>query len=463
MKCPKCGYISFDYLSNCKRCHTDLGSVRQILGVLAVGVGTPGVLLQSTALGGVSNALGEFLFSESSDSGEAAFKFEEAMDEKMPPVAEMKGVSDQVAKMEESVLDLIGDTGDLEEIHLDLSGTQEELSFEPGLDAEAIDEGTEGLDLELDITTAESSIVASQVIDQRELELTTEPEIGSTEAAESPAPPEEPVRTLDVSELEEGLPWLAEEPMAVTPEVQEGPVLSLSEEAAEELSPQVEGEVKKPEVAEVFGDEEAEGMLQVSDLEEEFSGLIGEPVVATPETREESIFDVSDEKLEDLPLILEGEVQDPAEAGTPSHEEAVKSEKAGGVLDFPDLEEELSALVDETLSVASQDQGESIIDLSDETLTDQSLADLSLEELGKDEIFQGLESEGGGASLDAAPGDTSGEDLSIVDLDLDAEMAADLDELTRDVEQSLKQLAEEAEVSMSDKEILASIPDETKR
>ncbi len=36
MKCPKCGYSSFDYLDECKNCNTDISDVRAQLGVIAV-------------------------------------------------------------------------------------------------------------------------------------------------------------------------------------------------------------------------------------------------------------------------------------------------------------------------------------------------------------------------------------------------------------------------------------------
>jgi len=36
MRCPKCGYHSFDYLSECGKCHTDLSKVRQELGFSSV-------------------------------------------------------------------------------------------------------------------------------------------------------------------------------------------------------------------------------------------------------------------------------------------------------------------------------------------------------------------------------------------------------------------------------------------
>jgi predicted nucleic acid-binding Zn-ribbon protein len=36
MKCPKCGFNSFEHLKNCKRCNTDLTTFKQSLGIQAV-------------------------------------------------------------------------------------------------------------------------------------------------------------------------------------------------------------------------------------------------------------------------------------------------------------------------------------------------------------------------------------------------------------------------------------------
>ncbi|TLN04212.1 hypothetical protein FDZ71_12165 [bacterium] len=36
MKCPKCGYTSFDYLNECKKCGTDISDVRAMLGIIAI-------------------------------------------------------------------------------------------------------------------------------------------------------------------------------------------------------------------------------------------------------------------------------------------------------------------------------------------------------------------------------------------------------------------------------------------
>jgi len=36
MKCPKCGYTSYDYLDECKKCGADISDTRAMLGVIAV-------------------------------------------------------------------------------------------------------------------------------------------------------------------------------------------------------------------------------------------------------------------------------------------------------------------------------------------------------------------------------------------------------------------------------------------
>ncbi|MDR3568424.1 MAG: hypothetical protein P4L43_10385 [Syntrophobacteraceae bacterium] len=44
MKCAKCGYISFDHLSECKKCQTSLAAVREELGFSAVKPLAPSLL-----------------------------------------------------------------------------------------------------------------------------------------------------------------------------------------------------------------------------------------------------------------------------------------------------------------------------------------------------------------------------------------------------------------------------------
>jgi hypothetical protein len=52
MKCQKCGFVSFDYLSQCKKCGADLTAVREKLGFSALKSDVPfllGTLLKDGA------------------------------------------------------------------------------------------------------------------------------------------------------------------------------------------------------------------------------------------------------------------------------------------------------------------------------------------------------------------------------------------------------------------------------
>jgi hypothetical protein len=49
MKCPKCNYVSHDYLDDCRKCGIDLVPFKQDIGLLVL---QPGVLDLSLVLGG---------------------------------------------------------------------------------------------------------------------------------------------------------------------------------------------------------------------------------------------------------------------------------------------------------------------------------------------------------------------------------------------------------------------------
>lgn len=49
MKCPKCGYTSFDYLDACRKCGGDLREARSLLQIIAVSPDERGVLAGPSA------------------------------------------------------------------------------------------------------------------------------------------------------------------------------------------------------------------------------------------------------------------------------------------------------------------------------------------------------------------------------------------------------------------------------
>jgi hypothetical protein len=52
MKCPKCGFVSFDYLSQCKKCGADLTAIRGTLGFSVLKSEAPFLLGTLLANGG---------------------------------------------------------------------------------------------------------------------------------------------------------------------------------------------------------------------------------------------------------------------------------------------------------------------------------------------------------------------------------------------------------------------------
>jgi hypothetical protein len=58
MKCQKCGFVSFDYLSQCKKCGTDLTAVREQLGFSALKSETPFLLGSLLKDGGRKDSAG---------------------------------------------------------------------------------------------------------------------------------------------------------------------------------------------------------------------------------------------------------------------------------------------------------------------------------------------------------------------------------------------------------------------
>jgi hypothetical protein len=255
MQCPKCGYNSFDYNDSCPRCHRDLTSVRQELGLLAVRP-QPAPFLKT-------------LIGAAAEGGEFTFQGKET---------ERPGADETAAEEAKEALEVEAETLIEAEAEPAVETEVEGIAFEmpapearPTLRvARAPAKVEEGPSLEL---TADE--------EEPELELTLESEASSLKLA---AEEEEPAVTLEqevAPALEEAATVIMEEPparplrvSAVEPPVVsavEPPVVSAVEPPAEEVSLELgeEPEDLSVEVARVQAElqKEEEKGLDLADFE----------------------------------------------------------------------------------------------------------------------------------------------------------------------------------------------------
>ena len=150
MKCPKCGFISFDYLEACKHCNARLGEVRKMVGPIGVRSAQRTALLESTGAGALAAEVADFEFSEGGGEDVIEFGFEEEDDNSMSPVADFQESAPGSSEEAQSLFDFASDDEDIQEIQLDLSEMEEELSFEPELDIGWTDESLGDMGEELE-------------------------------------------------------------------------------------------------------------------------------------------------------------------------------------------------------------------------------------------------------------------------------------------------------------------------
>ena len=168
MKCPKCGFISFDFLETCKHCNAKLGDVRKMVGPIGARSAQRTVLLESTGAGSLNGTGADFEFSEGGGAeGVIEFGLDEAEDNSMSPVADFQEPEPVSSEVAQSLFDFASDDEDIQEIQLDLSEMEEGLSFEPELDLGTTDESLGDMGEELDIPLEE-------IKDEREFSLTSD-------------------------------------------------------------------------------------------------------------------------------------------------------------------------------------------------------------------------------------------------------------------------------------------------
>jgi hypothetical protein len=128
MKCDKCGFVSFDYLSECRRCSADLTGTRELLGFSTLKSEVPFLLGALLKGGGQREGLTKRVGAESEDpnkesastpGAEELFNIESSGGE--PAIAADLGAGPSPPAKEELIIEL--SEADLES----LSGTNESV------------------------------------------------------------------------------------------------------------------------------------------------------------------------------------------------------------------------------------------------------------------------------------------------------------------------------------------------
>ncbi len=152
MRCPKCGYVSFDYLVRCKKCNRDLADARLALNLLDVKPATP--FLLASLVGATAHDTGRERVTGLSLTQESELELANmempapvGLDETMEKAAAAHGAKERTATAAAQ-----SGPAEVETPSFDLS--LDDLSLEEGDKAEGpatgADEGTLDLDLRMD-------------------------------------------------------------------------------------------------------------------------------------------------------------------------------------------------------------------------------------------------------------------------------------------------------------------------
>ena len=214
MKCPKCGYVSFDHLNNCMKCSRDLSGCRQDLNLIDFRPEVPFLLgslvgemegggaqqtlslTQETELelGGLgmseppasegSISMGDLKIPSVDDSSDEMSLSEIALDDletieasalggaggeelELDDLAELSPKDSSAAEEDEGFLGLEFESDG--ETFEDLGSFEDEISLEPEAPAEAAP-ADPGASLELDLNEDDLSALAKELEDHLELE-----------------------------------------------------------------------------------------------------------------------------------------------------------------------------------------------------------------------------------------------------------------------------------------------------
>ena len=306
MRCPKCGYISFDKVESCSKCAASLAEISENILGTAQKVEAPAFL--ASVIGGTG---GEAAFEESQDAyaEETEFDLSDAVEEEAPDEDLM-----------EDDIDLAGE----EEIEL-----QAEESDVPSIDLSQFDETQDDAveeealaDVELEVDAADEPDEDGSIDFHMEEEFELEPQAEPSQEASLPEEGEEVASPgLDFELEEEGaaveleeLPDIGGEEELVLDSESE---LSLDEAAAEsepepELEP--EGGISLDLDVDLGDDEPAEDEM-VFNLEDiDMSDLVIEDgagqEVGPPPSEEDVALDLEDFLAEDGDNAAEAQLDD---------------------------------------------------------------------------------------------------------------------------------------------------------
>ena len=170
MRCPKCGYISFDYNQLCPKCNKDISDEQAKINLPTYKHNPPSLL--GTLIGGEEESSAGFTLDNASNLHRAGVDLEEPVSMKDNDAVDLSGadneleisLSDDSGEFELPEIDLDDQSQDIGDIELGSGGEKlpldmDEVSFEDSDDAAASSEADSDneLDLDLDKVTGEEN------------------------------------------------------------------------------------------------------------------------------------------------------------------------------------------------------------------------------------------------------------------------------------------------------------------
>ncbi len=162
MRCPKCGYISFDYNQLCPKCNKDISDEQAKLNLPTYKHNPPSLL--GMLVGGGDESSAGFTLDNASTLQREGVDLEDSVSMTDSDAIDLSGedneleisLSDDLEEFDLPEIDLDEQSGDVSDIELDSGGEElsldmDEISFEDSNDAAAFPESDSGYELDLDL------------------------------------------------------------------------------------------------------------------------------------------------------------------------------------------------------------------------------------------------------------------------------------------------------------------------